>query len=254
MHLIAASVYGSHWFDRGDAFEVFSDLAGHLAPVGRRADGVLVLRNPLDGLAELRPAPGLVVTVVVLLGTTAYDSVSSAPAWRGYVQATPSPVLVSTLALVAVFAWVGLLFYIATRAAAEASDQDRLDAIARDRWPGEFAHTIVPVAMGYFLAHYYSLLVLVGQETAIKLSDPLGTGADWLGTGGRGVDATLVTPTGVATLQVGAILTGHLLGVVAAHDRAMRLLPPAYAVRAQLPLLALMVAYTVGGLLLLFAA
>ncbi len=254
VHLIAASVYGSHWFDRGDAFEVFSDIAGHLAPVGRRADGALVLRNPLDGLAELYPAPGLVTTVVVLLGSTAYDSLSSAPAWRGYVQATSAPVLVSTLALVATFAVVGLLFHLATRGSAQLSGGEQADALASRWWPGEFAHTIVPVVLGYFLAHYFSLLVLVGQDTVITLSDPLGTGADLLGTGDRGVDATLVSPTGVATLQVGAILTGHLLGVVTAHDRAMRLLPPAHAVRAQLPLLAVMVAYTVGGLLLLFAA
>ena len=255
-HLIAASVYGSHWFDRGDAFEVFSDLAGHLAPIGRRLDGVLVLRNPLDGLAELRPAPGLVATAVVLLGTTAYDSVSSAPAWRGRVQAAESPVLVSSLALVATIAVVGVLFYAATLGAAlaGASGGDRPDSLPRRLWPTELAHTIVPVALGYFLAHYYSLLVLVGQDTVIKLSDPLATGADWLGTGSRGVDDTLVTPTGVATLQVGAILAGHLLGVVAAHDRTMRLLPPSSAVRAQIPLLAVMMAYTVTGLLLLFAA
>ena len=94
----------------------------------------------------------------------------------------------------------------------------------------------------------------MGQETVIKLSDPLGTGADWLAVGGRGVDGSLVSPTGVATLQAGAIVTGHLLGVVTAHDRAVRLLSPADAIRSQLPLLALMVTYTVGGLLLLFAA
>ena len=253
VHLIAASLFGAHWFDRGDAFEVFSDLAGRLAPVGRRPDGVLVLRNPLDGLAALRPAPGLVSAVVVVVGSTAYDSLSSAPAWRGYAQATRLPGLVSTVALVGSCALVGLLFYVATLAAARVRG-GRGGAVARRCWPGEFAHTIIPVALGYFLAHYYSLFVLVGQETVIKLSDPLGTGTDWLGLTGRGVDAGLVSPTGVATLQAGAILTGHLLGVVTAHDRAARLLPPAYAVRAQVPLLALMVTYTVGGLLLLFAA
>lgn len=58
---------------------------------------------------------------------------------------------------------------------------------------------------------------------------------------------------GVATLQVAAIVIGHVLGVVAAHDRSVRLFRPARAVAGQLPLLALMIAYTIGGLTLLLA-
>ena len=49
--------------------------------------------------------------------------------------------------------------------------------------------------MGYVVAHYWSLFVLIGQQTVIQLSDPLGTGADWLGTGGRGIDPTLAGAT-----------------------------------------------------------
>ncbi len=60
-------------------------------------------------------------------------------------------------------------------------------------------------------------------------------------------------PGGVATLQVVAIVVGHVLGVVAAHDRSVRLFPPGRAVAGQLPLLVLMVAYTIGGLALLIA-
>ncbi|HEX6935482.1 MAG TPA: hypothetical protein VF227_03085, partial [Actinomycetes bacterium] len=108
--------------------------------------------------------------------------------------------------------------------------------------------------MGYVVAHYWSLLVLVGQQTVIQLSDPLGNGSDWLGTGGRGVDPTLADPTLVAVLQVVSVVTGHVLGVVLAHDRAVRILPARRAVVGQVPLLVLMVAYTVGGLSLLFAA
>ncbi len=55
-------------------------------------------------------------------------------------------------------------------------------------------------------------------------------------------------------MQVTSIVAGHVLGVVLAHDRAVRLFPRRRAVAGQLPLLALMVAYTCGGLLLLFAA
>ncbi|MGQ0576912.1 MAG: hypothetical protein ACT4RN_22330 [Pseudonocardia sp.] len=55
-------------------------------------------------------------------------------------------------------------------------------------------------------------------------------------------------------MQVAAVVTGHILGVDAAHDRAARLFPRRQAVAGQVPLLVLMVGYTVGGLSLLFAA
>ena len=58
----------------------------------------------------------------------------------------------------------------------------------------------------------------------------------------------------MSVLQVCSVVTGHVLGVVLAHDRAVRLLPRRHAVVGQLPMLTVMVAYTVGGLSLLFAA
>jgi hypothetical protein len=95
--------------------------------------------------------------------------------------------------------------------------------------------------------------MLEGQRTLALLSDPLGIGADWLGTVARPVDETLVTPSGVAILQVAAVVVGHIAGVVAAHDRAVRLFSARTAVAGQLPLLVLMVGYTLTGLTLLFA-
>ena len=49
-------------------------------------------------------------------------------------------------------------------------------------------------------------------------------------------------------------MVGHVLGVVAAHDRAVRVLPKKHQVTGQLPMLFAMIAFTVGGLYLLFAA
>jgi hypothetical protein len=104
------------------------------------------------------------------------------------------------------------------------------------------------------IAHYYSLFLLEGQRTLALFSDPLGTGANWLGTRDWEISALGTSPMGIAVLQVTAIVAGHLLGVVLAHDRALRLFPRRTAVLGQLPLLVLMVGYTVVGLLLLFAA
>jgi hypothetical protein len=129
---------------------------------------------------------------------------------------------------------------------------DRPGSSAR-RTPGELAHSVVPIAAGYLLAHYYSLLVIEGQRTLALLADPLGTGANWLGTAGWEPHTGLVTPDTVAALQITVILVGHLIGTLLAHDRALYLFPRARAVGGQLPLLLLMVGYTVAGLLLLYA-
>lgn len=249
VHLLAATYWGSAWFDRGDGFEVFSSLAARLAPLGRRADGSLVLRNPLAGVATTPTGPGLFAVVGVLLGSTAYDSMAGSPWWVTVLQDGPfSAEVTGTVGLLAAVLLVTAAFSGAAALSGRGSGR-------RPREVGAaLAPSLVPIVMGYVVAHYWSLLVLVGQQTVIQLSDPLGDGSDWLGTGGRGVDTTLADPGLVAVLQVGAVVTGHVLGVVLAHDRAVALLPRRRAVVGQVPLLVLMVGYTIGGLTLLFAS
>ena len=48
-------------------------------------------------------------------------------------------------------------------------------------------------------------------------------------------------------------MTGHILGIVCAHELAVRLLPPDRALVGQLPMLLVMVGYTCAGLVLLFS-
>ena len=246
VQLLAGFVYGSRWFDGGDLLQVWSHLFGRMSPFGRRDDGTAVVRSPLAGLDQLRPVPGLTATVVVMLGSTAFDSVREHPAFVGWAQSGPVPrVPASTLAMAAVLAVVGLAFWAASALAGRLG-QGRSRGV-----PSAFAPSLVPIAIGYVVAHYYSFAVVEGQNAVIRLSDPLGTGA---GLAGRAADATLIAPGTVATVQLAAIVTGHVLGVVLAHDRAVRLFPRGRAVAGQLPLLVLMVGYTVGGLLLLFAS
>lgn len=236
--LAGGLVYGVAWFDKGDAFEVLSDLVGRLSPIGRRDDGTRVWRNPLDGMAGLPPAPGLVAVAAVLLGATFYDALSGALFWLRFMQENglPAP-LTGTLGLLVAVGAVAAAYLVATRAAG------RRGRASAERTPGELAHSIAPIAVGYIVAHYWSLFVLEGQRTVALL----------FGAGDFQPYAGIITPTGVANLQVTVIVLGHLVGTVLAHDRALRLFPAARTLTAQVPLLGLMVAYTVTGLLLLFA-
>jgi hypothetical protein len=226
VHLTAAALFGSHWFDRGDAFETYSDLIGRLAPVGRRGDGRLVLRTPLDGLDTVRPEPGLVTVACVLLATTAYDSVTVL--WDYGTSAAGTAGLVASVVVVAVA-------YRSAAALAGAVGMRRGAA-------GLFAHSLIPIAAGYLIAHYIALLIGESQRAFVLL-----LGVDWR------IDETPLAPGAVAAIQVFSIVTGHVLGVIAAHDRAVRLFEPRTAVAGQAPLMVLMVLLTVGGLTLLAA-
>jgi hypothetical protein len=129
----------------------------------------------------------------------------------------------------------------------------RLSTSSRRHLPRLFAHSLVPIVLGYVTAHYLTLLILQGQRTLILISDPLSRGWNVFGTGELGIDTGITGHvTLIAAIQAGAVVFGHLLGVLSAHDRAVRLLPHRTALVGQLPLLLVMVTYTVGGLMLLF--
>jgi hypothetical protein len=240
----AGVLFGRRWLDRGDGFEVYSGLIGALAPLGRRADGRLALRNPLDGLAAVPLGPGLVGVVVALLGTTAYDGLSRTQWWSTFV---PAGTATAGAGLVLTFVLVGVVFGVGTFTVASTGARSGAG-------PAAFAPTLAPIAAGYAIAHYFSLLVFDGQQAVILASDPMGTGADLIGTAGRAIDYTVLGTTTIAVVQLGGIVVGHLVAAISAHDQAHRLFPPRLALRTQYPMLAAMVALTVGAVGLVFAA
>jgi hypothetical protein len=242
-------VFGSRWFAVGDPFEVYSTMVARLAPFGRRDDGVLVTRNPLDGLEGTPSIRGDAGVALVLLGGTLFDGLSNAPRWVRVAQdPSYSPAAAATVGLALCIAAVAGVYLACTAVAG------RIAGLPRSaRVPRALSASLVPIVVGYAVAHYYSLLVIVGQQTVQGMSDPLGTGADLLGVAGNGISYTWVQPTTVATIQVLAVVVGHIGGVVAAHERGVRLFPASRAVAAQIPLLIAMVVFTFTGLTLLFA-
>ncbi|MET9468977.1 hypothetical protein ABZY44_30120 [Streptomyces sp. NPDC006544] len=235
VQLLFAARFGERWFAVGDAFEAYSALLAALSPLGRRSDGRLVLRNPFHGLDATPERPGLVATVCVLLGSTAYDGFSDNPSWINAIQTSPlGRTSTATLGLLGSIALVAALYCLCAA----------VTRLVCGPHPGPltaFAHSLVPIALGYLVAHYFSLLVVEGPRTVIMA----------LGTDNAPEPLSPLDPGGLAALQVVAVVTGHVLGVIAAHDRSVRLFPPARAVAGQLPMLALMITYTVGGLSLL---
>ncbi|NDU75347.1 hypothetical protein GWI34_22375 [Actinomadura sp. DSM 109109] len=250
-NLAPAWWFGRDWFTRGDGFEAYSSLLARLCPLGRRGDGTLVLRTPLTGLAKGDPEPGLTATACVLIGSTGFDGITRTTYWRD--NTDPSSVTAGTLGLAAAIGAVALLYVAALRLSARLAGQDPATPHARPG-PARFAATLLPIALGYTVAHYFSFLVLEGQTTFILASDPFGTGLNLLGSTGNRVDYDLAGPTLIAQVQVNAIVLGHIAGTIAAHDLALHgASSPARAARAQLPVAAVMVALTCAGLFALLS-
>ena len=112
-----------------------------------------------------------------------------------------------------------------------------------------FALTLVPIAIGYHVAHYLVFLLIQGQYIVPLVSDPFGYGWNLFGTAGYRVDIAIVGARFAWYAAVAAIVTGHVTAVYLAHAKAMRVISGAWAaLRSQIPLTALMVVYTFIGL------
>ncbi len=247
--LLGGALFGDRFFAHADPFEVYSTLASKLSIWGRR-DGRLLIRSPLANLDSVEAGPGLVAVVSVLFGSTAFDSFADSSRWVRFVQSSSTDAgVLNNAGLLGFCVLIGVVLAAATMATRAG------DGVRRTTLPDLFAHSVVPIVVGYIVAHYLTYLVQQGQTTLAQLSDPLSRGDNILGTADLHLSYWLLYhPTLLARLKVIAVVTGHVLGVVAAHDRAVRLLPPKHQLTGQLPLLLAMVGFTVGGLYLLFAA
>ena len=247
--LAAAARWGRSWLRQGEAFSVLFSVLAHMAPLHRDEQGRLRLRAPFVGLATLEPRRGLEALVMVALGSTTFDGVTRTQLWSDITTdlSGASRTMADTAGLLWCIGMVAIAYIGAMRVAAGLVGYER----SPDQLRADFVHSLVPIALAYAVAHYFSLLVLEGQAPLALASDPFGRGWDLFGTATWKVDFNLVSPRAIAFVQAGAIVVGHVAGVVIAHDRALALFDRRSATRSQYPLLAVMVLFTVGGLFLL---
>ncbi|MBD0323322.1 MAG: hypothetical protein ICV72_08045, partial [Aldersonia sp.] len=248
--LVGAFATGPLWLRRADPFDVFSVITSRLSPFRRNlSTGRLVAGNPMNTLQTMPVRPGTVAVLAVLLGSTAFDSFTDFPQWTSFLDRLEAPgaeTIATTVVLFDFVAIVAATFWLAARATGG------VDTRQRRELPGHMAHSLIPIVVGYVLAHYLSYLVERGQDTLVALGDPLGRGWNvlWL----HDIQPAYVFaehPGVLAGTKVVCVLAGHIVAVIAAHDRALRLLPRAHQRTGQLAMMLTMVGYTFLGLYLL---
>jgi hypothetical protein len=257
------SLYGIETWNRyGDGFGVYFGLFARVSPL-HWLRGELRVRPPLAGLTTLDIVPGTVALLCTTIGTTSFDGFETGPIWTdvsprisnslrdlGLGSATAIEIA-STIGLITAVLAVSGLYWLGV----SGMRRESRGKITAGELAGRFVHSLVPIAIAYVIAHYFSLLAFDGQRIAYLVSDPLGQGDDLFGTAGATVDFAWISATGIWYVQVGALVLGHVAGLVLAHDRALVTFKDSRtATRSQYWMLAVMIAFTSLGLWLLSSA
>jgi hypothetical protein len=250
------------WCRTGEVFSVYFGMFGRLGAFGLR-EGRLGVRRPFSAATSWATVPGSAAVVVASIATTSFDGAQEG-AFKGALESTYewlleagvgltwSLRLADTIFILLTFAGVGLVYLIGVRGMASVRGAPPLEKLRSG-----FAHTLIPIAFAYLVAHYFSLFVFQEQaQFGYLLSDPLGTGTtDLFGTASNGIDFRVLSSNAIWYVQVAALVIGHVIGLTLAHDRAT-----AYwgdyrqAARSQYWMLAVMVSFTCFGLYLLSVA
>jgi hypothetical protein len=245
--VVGSTIFGRGWVRDADGFGVLFTKLGAIAPLHRDEEGLWRVRPLLAGLATMPIRRGSVPFILVVLGSTSFDGFTRTSIWLdiGSNRSGWELTVVNTIGLVFLISAVTLIYRAAIRG------MSILTGDGQEELADAFGPSLVPIALAYAIAHYFSFLVLDGQEMIIHLSDPFGRGWDLFGTVDYQIDYTLLTTDAIAWIQTLAIAVGHVLGITAAHDRAVERYDRATAVRSQYPMLVAMILYTVAGLFLL---
>jgi len=261
--LAMMAIFGvEKWCQTGEVFSVYFGMFSELGSFGVKG-GRLGRRRPLAAASHWATMPGSAAMVIASIATTSFDGAQEG-AIKGAVEQTfdwlvdaglgltASLRLADTIFILLCFAGVALVYMIGVRGMATVGGAPPAKKLRMG-----FAHTLIPIAFAYLVAHYFSLFVFQEQaQFTYLLSDPLGTATtDLFGTASGGIDFKILSANAIWYVQVGALVIGHVVALTLAHDRAT-----AYwgdyrqAARSQYWMLAVMVAFTCFGLYLLSAA
>jgi hypothetical protein len=225
------------WRANGETFSVWFGLLGRLAPLALTDTTGRLRRRPFaSGLLEGGWSTTDILMVALGTGSILFDGLSQTTPW--FVVFGAPGTLGKTLEL------AGFLGVIVVAAL----------AVSRLVGVSATAAGLLPIAVGYLIAHYFTYLLIDGQRIVISISDPLQQGINLFGTAFYEPSYSFLPPGLVWTVQLAAVVGGHMLGAWGGHVVAAReseAAPPVPRVRPtsshrrrEVPLAVIMVALT----------
>ena len=252
------------WLSRCEPFTILFKLVATISPV--RWLPRLRIGLPGWSLFSLSMPPvSLAVFCLTLLGVGSFDGLKESFWWLAKIGVNPlmfpgrSAIFwQSVIGLLAVNAVLVLVFaavtYVGTRAAnTSLASNDQVPFTTAFCW---FSLSIIPIALGYHFAHFFIYFLVNGQYALLALTDPLTSGANYLGLAKTQVTTGfLKTKDSVQVvffIQAAVVVVSHVVSVLIAHGLAARLFQTKrQTLISQIPLAIFMILYTIFGLWLL---
>ena len=254
------------WLRHGDPFALAFSVLARFAPTEMRVERNCeheapeslrkwLLRPPGTGLLDTKNVtPSLVVFVLVMLSTVTFDGLMATPLWQRIENTLYESLPALGNSRLAIINTVGLLAFcaifvavyraVATLVANASRKSMTVDAASR-----AFVLTLVPIAIAYLIAHYLSYFLIQGQLLIRLASDPFGFDWNIFGSAHFRPNIGIVGARFTWYTSLFAIVVGHVIAVSLAHIIALRnIADPRAAMRSQIPMLVLMVAYTMMSL------
>ncbi len=219
------------WRSNGEAFTVWFRLLGRLAPFALVDETGRVRRRSFgSGILEPGWTRSDVTLVAFAVGSILFDGLSQTQVFFDLFGAPG--VVIKTILLAAFLGLIVVAAFAVTRTVGLAATGAGL----------------LPIALGYLVAHYLTYLLIDGQRIVIAISDPLQKGWNLFGTAFYTPTGAWLPPGLVWTLQLAAVVGGHMMGAWGGHVVAAESAAPGLATRAlrllQLPLAVVMVGLT----------
>lgn len=244
--LVGGILFGGTWFRRADTLAVLYRVFGRAAPFQVQLtedDGyVVTARSPWQACTTPVRSIGMVVFVIATVYTISFDGFTSTPEFQTVLFGTRELLGVGPAVKVGLYlgGLVGFIggFLLISALTEVLATETRMGWVEAAR---VFAPTVIPITVAYEVAHNYPYVLRnLGQFLTIT--------TDLLSVAG----SPSVTLLGWLSLpifwgsQVVLIIAGHIIAVVAAHLVAVHRYESLDAARrGHLPLVLLMVGYTI---------
>lgn len=247
---------GPAWLNQVECFTILFRLLASLAPIQARRFGIPGwATHRLENIRFSHAA-----FCIVMLGAGSFDGLHETFWWLAQIGINPlefpgrsAVVMTSTFGLIATCLTLGTAFTIVVWVGITLAGDK---SVTLNYALPSFALGLIPIAFGYHVAHYLTSFLVGIQYSAIVLSDPFATGANYFGLAKLQVTTGFLNePKSVKIIwltQAATVVISHILAVIMAHATAVNL----YQTRRQIFLVQfalsiLMITYTIFGLWLL---